>query len=331
MSGTPRLERCHNVSPILLDLWQLFHYWWPVLFHNTTCIFYFCLNLMSSHPYVLYKHPVPDISRSTLLLHCYNNLLGRLFTRFSNMTLGICAHWATRALVSSGTDVVWGLVCRVHYSSSQWCSVWLRSRLCAGQMIFSTSPLISIVLMDFALWTVALLYWNMSGLDQAAYLQWRKIVILQHTQTFGYLIYNVMSKVELYELFFFFQIHYCVHIYDFITFLSLLTYSALTYSAKSVKYSAEPLKIFSICILLLLPNNYHIQILTNITLLWNCYCWLMTIVLHQGRGFVCVPAFLVIILLICWTISKNRQRSWSEGLKLCHNLWHVLGPERCFV
>uniref|UniRef100_A0A674CQK4 adenylate cyclase n=1 Tax=Salmo trutta TaxID=8032 RepID=A0A674CQK4_SALTR len=54
-------------------------------------------------------------------------------------TWGTCFHSATRALVRSGTDVGrLGLARSLRSNLSQWCSMWLRSGLCAGQSSSST-------------------------------------------------------------------------------------------------------------------------------------------------------------------------------------------------
>ncbi|KAK6293699.1 hypothetical protein J4Q44_G00360250 [Coregonus suidteri] len=65
--------------------------------------------------------------------------MGRLSTRCWNIAAGTCFHSSTRALVRSGTDVGrLGLARSRRSSSSQRCSMGLRSGLCAGQSSSST-------------------------------------------------------------------------------------------------------------------------------------------------------------------------------------------------
>ena len=81
-------------------------------------------------------------------------LLGRLYTRCWNIAAGTCFHSVTRALMWSGTDVGrLGMACSRRSNSSQWCSMGLRSGLCASQSSSSTPISTNHFCMDLALCT----------------------------------------------------------------------------------------------------------------------------------------------------------------------------------
>jgi hypothetical protein len=68
--------------------------------------------------------------------------LGRLSTRCWNIAVGTCLNSATRALVRSCTDVGrLGLAHSRCSNSYQSCSIRLRSGLCAGHHLRSSTPI----------------------------------------------------------------------------------------------------------------------------------------------------------------------------------------------